>query len=57
MATNICFLVIAITGTGVNIRKGSIISGYRQYGLELLYWNKLDNGIRKAFLEKREHKS
>ena len=47
--------MITIMGTGVKVRKESIISGCRQYGLELLRWNKLDNGIRKAFLEKREH--
>ena len=40
---------------GVNTRKGIIISGCRQYGLEVLRWTKLDNGFRKAFLEKREH--
>ncbi len=44
--------MITITGTGVNVRKGSIISGCRQYGLELLRWNILDNGICKAFLKK-----
>lgn len=47
--------MIAITSMGVNIRKGSIISGYKRYRLEILRWNMLVNGIRKAFLEKGEH--
>ena len=46
--------MIAITGMGVNTRKGSVISGCRQHGLEVLRWTKLDNGFREAFLEKRE---
>ena len=40
---------------GVKTRKGSIISGCWQYALEVLRWSKLDNRIRKEFLEKREH--
>ena len=55
MATNISFSIIAITSTRVDIREGTITSGYKRYRLELVRWKMLVNGFRKVFLEKGEH--